>query len=80
MTYKEAIETIKMAKAEVEWEYPMDYQVAFDMAIEVLNGKILHDEVREKLFEMCLNDTSDYAFGFADGYSLAHEQMNEVNE
>jgi len=34
MTDKEAIEIIKVAKAEVEWEYPMDYAAAFDKAIE----------------------------------------------
>lgn len=36
MTYREAIETIKVAKAEVEWEYPMDYYDAFDTAIKSL--------------------------------------------
>lgn len=36
MTFREAIEIIKVAKAEVEWEYPLDYQIAFDKAIEVL--------------------------------------------
>lgn len=36
MTKQEAIETIKTAIARVEWEYPMDYAVAFDMAIEAL--------------------------------------------
>lgn len=36
MTNKEAIETIKIAIAEVEWEYPMDYAAAFEMAIEAL--------------------------------------------
>ena len=36
MTNKEAIETIKAAIAEVEWEYPMDYAVAFDKAIEAI--------------------------------------------
>lgn len=36
MKNEEAIETLKMAKAEVEWSYPMDYQVAFDKAIEAL--------------------------------------------
>ena len=36
MTNKEAIETIKIALAEVEWEYPMDYAVAFETAIEAL--------------------------------------------
>lgn len=40
MTIKEAIETIKIAKAEVEWEYPMNYQIAFDMALEALKEKL----------------------------------------
>ena len=36
MTNKESIETIKTAIAEVEWNYPMDYAVAFEEAIEAL--------------------------------------------
>ena len=37
MTRQEAIETIKIAISQVEWEYPMDYAVAFDMAVEALS-------------------------------------------
>lgn len=40
MTYKEAIKTIQIAKAEVEWNYPMDYVIAFDKAIEALEKQI----------------------------------------
>ena len=36
MTNKEAIDIIKVARAEVEWEYPMDYAAAFDKAIKAL--------------------------------------------
>ena len=36
MTPEEAIETIKIAIAEVEWNYPMDYAVAFEEAIKAL--------------------------------------------
>lgn len=36
MKPQEAIETIKIALAEVEWEYPMDYAAAFETAIEAL--------------------------------------------
>jgi len=36
MTVKEAIEIIKIAKAEVEWNYPMDYAIAFDIAIDCM--------------------------------------------
>lgn len=40
MTNKEAIETINIAMAEVEWDYPMDYTVAFEMAIDALERQV----------------------------------------
>ena len=40
MTAKEAIKTIQVAIAEVEWEYPLDYSVAFETAIEALEKQI----------------------------------------
>ena len=40
MKSKEAIETIKIAIAEVEWNYPMDYVVAFETAIEALEKQM----------------------------------------
>ena len=36
MTNQEAIEAIKLARSQVEWDYPMDYAAAFDKAIEAL--------------------------------------------
>ena len=36
MTNQEAIKIIKVAAAEVEWEYPMNYVAAFEKAIEAL--------------------------------------------
>ena len=39
MSNQEAIEVIKLAQAQVEWEYPMDYAVAFDMAISALQAQ-----------------------------------------
>lgn len=36
MTLEEAISTIETAKAECEWNAPLDYQIAFDMAIRAL--------------------------------------------
>ena len=38
MTRAEAIKIIEMAKAEAEWEKSLEYQIAFEMAIEALNG------------------------------------------
>ena len=46
MTNREAIEVIKLAQAQVEWEYPMDYAAAFDMAISALQEQELKQEVK----------------------------------
>ena len=40
MTEQESIEIIKTAQAQIEWDYPMEYAVAFDMAIEALEKQI----------------------------------------
>lgn len=40
MTLKEAIKILEVAKAEVEWNYPLDYAVAIDTAIEALEKQI----------------------------------------
>lgn len=40
MKPQEAIETIKIAIAEVEWNYPMDYTVAFEEAIMALEKQV----------------------------------------
>lgn len=42
MTYKEAADALEIAKANVEWEYPLDYSIAFDMAIEALENMAKH--------------------------------------
>lgn len=36
MIEKEAIKVIEIAIAEVEWDYPLDYAVAFETAIKAL--------------------------------------------
>ena len=40
MTPNEAIETIKIAIADVEGNYPLDYSIAFETAIEALEKQI----------------------------------------
>ena len=40
MTNEEAIKTIEVAIAEVEWNYPVNYAVAFEMAISALEKQI----------------------------------------
>ena len=43
MTNREAIEIIKSAQAQIEWEYPMEYAAAFDMAILALQARELSE-------------------------------------
>ena len=40
MTPEEVIKTLELAKAEVEWNYPMDYAVAIDEAIKAIDKQI----------------------------------------
>ena len=40
MTTEEAIKILEAAKAETEWTAPLEYQEAFDMAIEALEKQI----------------------------------------
>ena len=40
MTLGEVIKTLEIAKAEVEWDYPMDYAVAIDEAIKAVDKQI----------------------------------------
>ena len=49
MTNKEAIETINIAIAEVEWDYPMDYTVAFEAAVDALEKQIPKKPIKTKI-------------------------------
>ena len=40
MNLREVIKTLEIAKSEVEWNYPMDYAVAIDEAIEAVGKQI----------------------------------------
>ena len=53
MTAKEAIKTIQVAIGEVEWEYPLDYSVAFETAIEALEKQIPKKPINEECYYIC---------------------------
>ena len=40
MTSEEAVKVLESAKAEVEWEYPLDICVAIDVAIDAIKKRI----------------------------------------
>lgn len=44
MTPEEAIRIIEVAKAECEWNAPLEYQEAFKVAIEALKAQSKHDQ------------------------------------
>ena len=49
MTEKEAIKVIEIAIAEVEWDYPLDYAVAFETAIKALEEIQQYQEMDRNL-------------------------------
>ena len=49
MTNEDAIKTIKIAIAEVEWNYPMDYTIAFEMAIDAIGKQIPKKPIKTKI-------------------------------
>lgn len=53
MTAEEAIKTIQVAIAEVEWEYPLDYSIAFETAIEALEKQVPKKPINEECYYIC---------------------------
>lgn len=82
MTNKELINIIEIAKAEVEWDYPLDYQIAFDEAIEIIKRMDKLSEVlieAEQLHPYKIsgnNDTySQYNEGWCDALDYIESKM-----
>ena len=69
MTDREAIETIKIAVSEVEWEYPVEYAVAFQTAIYALEEREARSEGCNICKEMDFVDIWDGDFLLKAGYS-----------
>ena len=61
MTNREAIEIIKLAQAQVEWEYPMDYAAAFDMAISALQMQEAKHSTESSSTHKALDNNLPYA-------------------
>ena len=53
MNLKEVIKTLEIAKAEVEWDYPMDYAVAIDEAIKAVGKQIPKNPEIEGEYYVC---------------------------
>ena len=53
MTAEEVIKTIQVAIAEVEWNYPLDYSIAFKTAIKALEKQIPKKPINEGYYYIC---------------------------
>lgn len=53
MTAEEAIKTIQVAIAEVEWNYPLDYSIAFKTAVKALEKQIPKKITHEATLQRC---------------------------
>lgn len=53
MTAEEAIKTIQVAITEVEWNYPLDYSIAFKTAIKALEKQIPKKPINEECYYIC---------------------------
>lgn len=53
MTAEEVIKTIQVAIAEVEWNYPLDYSIAFKTAIKALEKQIPKKPINEECYYIC---------------------------
>ena len=52
MNLREVIKTLEIARAEVEWDYPMDYAVAIDEAIKAIDKQIPKKPKLHRKFEV----------------------------
>ena len=80
MTQKELIDTLKIAAAEGEWCYPMDYHVAFKKSINYIKA---WDKFKEKInqlqtYKLFNNDKETY-LSKQDIINLVLELEREVN-
>lgn len=62
MTQKELIDTLEIAKAEVEWNYPLDYAIAIDQAIEYIKTYeyIIVELEKAQTYKLFSNDKDLY--------------------
>ena len=78
MSREESIEVIRMALAQVEWDYPMDYAAAFDMAIKALEQEPSEDAIQAALEAFGLSESTRKYGGDHSGYDTM--MMYEIQD
>jgi hypothetical protein len=59
MNKTEAIKELELIKAQIEWEYPLEYQIAFDMAIKALEQEPYEDKCTETHVCDCISRSAE---------------------
>ena len=77
MTPEEAIKTIQVAIAEVEWNYPMDYSVAFETAIEALENVNRQQAAIERLKKIIAEEEEKYKLCAKRFYKVGVKEFAE---
>ena len=83
MNNQEAIEAIKLAQAQIEWDYPMDYTVAFDMAISALQVQDLQSTCNQLVTDTISRQAVRYKLAaLVNEFEeiLSHIREREVND
>lgn len=83
MTLHDAAETLKVASAEVEWEYPLDYSAALMIAAKSVDewDKIV-DEIRKagKRSAEFLSQYPGYCSGLADAIEIIEKAKERIQK
>lgn len=83
MTTQEAIETLKLMQGQIEWDYSMEYAVAVDMAVDVMQKQIpkkpksIKEDYNEYMDLYCPTCGHDVGMYYAEtGYSYMDNESN----
>lgn len=76
MTAEEAIKTIEIAIAEVEWEYPLDYSIAFETALNALEKQMPKKPINEEHYYICPRCRDDLGVSDDDILSMNFRCLN----
>lgn len=79
MTRKEVIDTLKVAKAEIEWNYPLDYAIAIDQAIKYIQAyQLIIDELEKaQTYKLFYNDKGLY-FDKLNTIEIIENKLKEI--
>ena len=79
MTRKEVIDTLEVAKAEVEWNYPLDYEIAIDQAVQYIKSYelIVAELEKAQTYKLFSND-KDLYLGRKQTIDLIKNKLKEI--